>query len=95
MERCTIQQRVEIIKIYYRNLDSVPSTLVSSRVVLKRWASLWRRCGEFWETILAYILNDQIEARTDAATIDELERNIARYHPMYAWKPSQIGFSKS
>ena len=27
-----------------------------SHVVLKRWASLWRRCGEFCEMILAYIL---------------------------------------
>ena len=27
-----------------------------SRVVLRRWASLWRRCGEFCEMLLAYIL---------------------------------------
>ena len=77
MERYTSQQRVEIIKIYYRNSESVASILRTlqsahsaeniaaaeasveesqmclSHVVLKRWASLWRRCGEFCEMILA------------------------------------------
>lgn len=36
MERYTIQQRVEIIKIYYRNSESVASTLRALRPIYGR-----------------------------------------------------------
>ena len=34
----------------------LPLMLQLKKTVLKRWASLWCRCGEFCEMILAYIL---------------------------------------
>ena len=37
-------------------LQSMKAQMCLSNVVLKRWASLWRRCGEFCKIILAYIL---------------------------------------
>jgi len=43
--------RVEIIKMYYRNSESVTSTLVSHT----SFSSVGHLCDEFWEKILAYI----------------------------------------
>ena len=55
---CQWDKKVPVVSrlLLSLRLQFEKSQMCLSHVLLKRWASLWRRCGEFCEMIFAYIL---------------------------------------
>ena len=53
----TVRQRsARSVANIVASVEESPNVSLTVHVVLERWASLTRRCGEFFEIILPYIL---------------------------------------